>query len=135
VVTGNSYGIAGAFYATHGCFLLFPDRGAINRLSPVVADVSNRGNGLLAATGSAAVDLIPNKLNLAVGGGWARGTEQSPIALGTEANARLSYRPWLFSDLAISAAKLYGSKVPQADGSPLPGDPWTVILSMDNLLF
>ena len=135
VLTGNSYGIAGAFYATHGCYLLFPDRGAINRLSPVVADVSNRGKGLIAATGSVAVDVVPGKFNVTVGGGWARGTEQSPVPLGTEANARLSYKPWLFSDLSLSAAKLYGSEVPQADGSPLPGDPWTLILSMDNLLF
>ena len=148
MVTGDAYGIVGAYYATHGCYLLFPDRGAINRLAPVVQDVSNRGQGLVALTSNIGYDVIPNKLNATLGGGWARGQEASPVALGVEANARLAWKPWFGSELALTAARLTGSKVPDAartalaqaanpDASAvtLPGDPWTVILSMDNLLF
>lgn len=148
LITGNSYGIVGAYYATHGCVLLLPDRGAINRLSPAVQDVSNGGLGLLALTGSAGYDVIPNKVNATVGGGWARSTEQTPTPLGTELNARVSWKPWLLSDLSLTAARLFNSQLPDqsatflaqqrdpdAPTQTLGGDAWTIILAMDNLLF
>lgn len=148
MVTGNAYGVVGAYYGTHGCYLLFPDRGAINRLSPAVQDISNGGDGLIALTGSVGYDLIPHKLNATVGGGWARSTESTPTPLGAEVNGRLSWRPWLLSDLSLTAARLMGSEVndasatflaqqrdPDAPAQTIGGDAWTIILSMDNLLF
>lgn len=148
LITGNSYGIVGAYYATHGCYLLFPDRGAINRLAPAVQDISNRGQGLVALTGNIGYDVFPNKVTATVGGGWAQGQESSPVKLGVETNARLAFKPWIGSELALSAARLTGSALPDAARTALaqaadpaaapvtlPGAPWTVILSMDNLLF
>ena len=133
LVTGNQYGIVGAVYATSGCLLLFPDPLSINRMAPIVYDLSNRGQGLVGATFGAGYDPIPHRLTVQVGGGWAQDGLGAPM--GTELNARLVGKPWLFSNLSLAAARVFGSEAPQADGRPLPADPWTVILSMDNLLF
>ncbi len=133
LMTGNQYGIVGAVYATSGCLLLFPDPRSINRMTPVVSDLSNRGEGLVGTTFSAGYDAIPNKLNLRLGGGWAQ--DGTGLPMGTEGNATATWHPWLFTDLSLAYAQVVGSEVPMANGRPLPGDPWTVILSMQNLLF
>lgn len=133
LLTGNQYGVVGAIYATSGCYLLFPDARSINRMTPVVFDLSNRGEGLAGTTGSIGYDAIPNTLNLRVGGGWAQ--DGNGVAMGTEGNATVTWHPFLFSDLSLAYARVVDSDVPMADGKPLPGDPWTVILSMQNLFF
>jgi hypothetical protein len=125
VVTGNSYGIAGANWVTHGSMLLFPDADAINRQISVVSDVSNGGEGLLAVSTTAGYDFVPNRFGATVG--FATATDGDANGLGTEVNARLRYQPLPL--LEVSAA---GARV---SGSDLPMNPWTVLLMLDWVVF
>lgn len=124
VVTGNSYGVVGAVYSSHGCLLLFPDAGAINRQTSVVYDLSNTGRGLVGVSATAAWDAVPNRLTVAVGGGHARDMYGDPW--GTEVNARVVGRPWTLATLG-----LYGARVV---GTPLETDPWTAFVAFDWLV-
>ncbi len=133
VLTANSYGIVGSIYATHGCLLLFPDPMAINRSTPIVGDVSNRGEGLRGLTASMGASIIPGKLDTKLGSGYA--LDGNGTQMGTEINGQVVAHPWLFTDLSLAAAKVMGSEVRGLDDKPLPADPWTVILSMNNLFF
>ena len=125
VLTGNSYGIAGANWATHGSMLLFPDIKAINRQISVVSDVSNGGEGLLAVCANAGYDFVPNRLGTTVG--IATASDGTGNGLGTEINARLRYQPLPL--LELSAA---GARVSCTD---LPMNPWTVLLMLDWVVF
>lgn len=124
VLTANSWGIVGAVYATHGCYLLFPDTGAVNRAISVVPDVSGAGSGLVAATGSLGYDLVADRATLTVGGGYAQ-TAAGEV-LGAEANARLSGRPFPLGTLSLVGAGVFAT--------PQPVTPWTVLLTFDWLL-
>jgi hypothetical protein len=125
VITGNSYGIVGAAWATHDTYLLFPDPGAINRQVAVVYDVSNRGDGLVAATASAGYDVSPDLLNVRVGGGraWTQGFDH----LGTEVNGRVDWRPLPFFHTGLTAAAVLGTDQ--------PGLPWTTFGYLEWLVF
>jgi hypothetical protein len=123
VLTANSWGVAGAFHATHGCYLLFPDTGSINRAVAVVADVSGGGRGLFAVTGGMGWDAIPERLNVAVGAGHAR---NATGGLGTEANLRVSGRPFPLGTVALVGAGVVGTD--------LPVTPWTAMLTFDWLV-
>lgn len=125
IITANSYGIVGAVYASHGMLLLFQDPGAINRSTPVVFDVSNNGDGLIAATGGVGYDLIPNRLTATVSAGHAR--DQLGAGLGTELNGRLSWQPVFGTSLGVAAATL--------QGSAFNADPWQAMISLESLLF
>mgnify|MGYP000580549101 CR=1 FL=1 len=133
VITANQYGVVGAIYATHGCYLLFPDPMSVNRMTAIVGDVSNRGEGLRALTGSMSADLIPGKLDARFGGGHA--LDGNGSKMGTEVNGTVTAHPWLFTDLSLAAARVVGSEVRGLDDKPLPNDPWTIVLSMNNLFF
>lgn len=133
IITGNQYGVVGALYATSGCYLLFPDPRSINRLTPVVFDLSNQGQGVRGTTASIGYDPIPSVLNVTVGGGWAQ--DGNGLAMGTEGNAAVTWHPFLFSDLSLAYARVVGSEVRTATNRALADDPWTVILSMQNLFF
>jgi hypothetical protein len=123
VLTANSWGIAGAIHATHGCYLLFPDTGSINREVAVVADVSGAGRGLFAVTGGLGWDAVPERVNFAVGVGHARSTLGS---LGTELNLRAAAHPFPLATVALVGAAVAGSALPEA--------PWTALLTFDWLV-
>lgn len=125
VITGNSYGIVGAVYATHGTLLLFQDPGAINRQVAVVYDASNQGSGLIGLSGGLGYDLVPNKVTAQVGFGHARTAASD--GLGTELNLRLRTKPWLFGNLDLGVATVLGT--------PLPATPWTAQLHLEALAF
>ncbi len=125
VLTGNSYGIAGAAYASAGTLLLFPDIGAINRQSALVYDISNQGRGLRAGMVSVGYDLIPNRLNSSAWLAHARNDDTSPV--GTEVGARLSYEAMLLLNIGLSGAYV--------GGTALPEDPWTVLATLDWVVF
>ncbi len=136
VVTGNSYGVVGALWATHGTLLLFSDPRAINRQVAVVADVSNRGDGLVAATGSLGWDPIPDRLTLR--GTAAHARRPDGDALGTEFNGALLVHPLPLLDLSLEAAVVTGAQVVDpstADLTVLPANPWTVFLHAQWILF
>lgn len=104
VVTGNSYGFASAIPNTHGMRLLFSDPQSINRMVAVVYDVSGAGKGALALTGSAAYDIVPNKLNAEVNIGTALAPQRG--SWGTEVNGQLSYEPFPFFTTYVAGAYL-----------------------------
>ena len=128
VVTGNSYGVAGAIYASHGMLLLFPDPHAVNRLVSVVSDVGAGGKGVVAATATAGLDLVPNKLNTTVGLGHA--VDRAGESYGTEVNAKVVWTPMVACDIGAYAATVF---VGPASG--LSADPWTAYLAVDLLVF
>lgn len=120
VITGNSYGIAATAYGTHGCLLLFPDMGAIDRQAAIVYDASGGGDGVLGLTGSVGFDPIPNRFNLTANVGHAR---SGGAALGTELGAKIQYKPFVLGTIALQSGYVVGSALPQ--------DPWAAYLSFD----
>lgn len=124
VVTGNSYGIVGAVHATHGMLLLFADPFSINRHLSAVYDVTNQGDGLLGVTGSAALDLVPGRINASLGAGHARGAA-GPV--GTEVDGRVVFETDLFLKLGLHAGTLLGSAYPR--------NPWMAYASADWVVF
>ena len=125
VVTGNSYGIVGAVWASHGMLLLFQDPGAINRSTPVVFDVSNGGDGLLAVTGGAGWDAVPDRLTVQAHAGHGRDGLGEP--LGTELGGRLVWHPVFGASLGVAVATLTGSR--------FDADPRMAMIFADALLF
>ncbi|RME24581.1 MAG: hypothetical protein D6798_10865 [Deltaproteobacteria bacterium] len=129
IVTGNSYGVAGAVWATHGTLLLFSDPRAINRQVAVVADVSNRGQGLLAITSSLGWDPVPDRLTLRGTAAHARRPDGGP--LGTEVNGAILGRPLPLLDLSLEAAVVMDARIVDPTSqqwTELPANPWAVIL-------
>ena len=119
VVTGNSYGVAGAFHATHGLLLLFPDARAINRLTPVLTDVSGRGRGVRALTASVGYDLVPDRVTVAAAGGHAVAADGA--TWGTEIDARVAVVPLPLLEVAV-----YGGVLAPGAASGLAAAPWAV---------
>jgi len=130
MITGNSYGIVGAVYASHGTVLLFPDITAINRQISVVSDVSDQGDGLLGLTGSVGWDAVPNKLTLTAGGGTTRDGAGDPLA--TEVNGRVTWEPWFLWRLSVTAARVLDA---HAGGQALPEDPWAAYGYLEWVVF
>jgi hypothetical protein len=121
VLSGNSWGVAGATWASHGCLLLFSDPGAISRQIAVVSDVSNGGAGLRALAADLGFDPVPHRLTASIGGGHARDAEGA--ALGTELHARLGGALWPLARLGVAGAVVRGSAQ--------PADPVLLLLSFD----
>lgn len=124
VITGNSYGVAGATNVTHGCLLLFPDPVSINRQVAMVYDISDAGRGLVGVTGQVGYDLLPNKVTTTLGGGHAR--TAAGEAIGTELNARVLTRP-----LPLVTVGLYGGVLL---GTAFETAPWSTYLALDWVL-
>lgn len=125
VVTGNSYGIAGATYTTHGCLLLYPDLLSINRQVALIYDSSNGGAGQIGVNASVGWDPVPDRVTVQVGGGHAR--TGAGEAVGTEINARLLARPY-----PLATVGLHGGVVL---GSALEAPPWMAYLAFDQVVF
>lgn len=125
VLTANSWGIVGALHATHGCYLLFPDAGAISRAVSVVPDVSGKGAGLVGVSASIGYEPVPNRLGLTLGAGHAR--TAGGETLGTEINSRLHFKPFVMGNVALVGAGVLGSE--------LPVTPWVTMLTFDWLVF
>ncbi|NOY27955.1 MAG: hypothetical protein GXP62_18985 [Oligoflexia bacterium] len=141
IVTGNSYGIVGAVWATHNTLLLFPDPDAINRQVAVVSDVSGAGRGLLAATLSLGFDPIPNRLTTRLTA--AQAATASGQAIGTETGAALTWHPLPLFDVGLHGAVVTGARVADmtatspatAPLTTLPAYPWAVLAHLQWVLF
>jgi hypothetical protein len=125
VLTGNSYGVVGSVWATHGTYLLFQDFKAINRQVAVVYDLSNQGNGLVAGIVSAGLDPIPDQLNLQLTAAHALSARMEPM--GTELNLKLSGHPLPFLELGTVGATVLNTSFETA--------PWTVFTYLDWVVF
>lgn len=128
IFTGNSYGVVGAVYASHGCLLLFPDLFSINRQVSAVYDVSGAGRGLVALTGGVGWDPIPDRLTVGIGGGHAR--NPGGEAIGTELNAKVVAEPWLFLRTGLWGAVLLPGEAALVDRPAL-----AAYLGLDWLVF
>lgn len=110
IFTGNTWGAPGALMASHGAYLLMPHTNVVNRFYAAVTDPSNIGFGLLSGNLNASYDIIPNKLDVKVGGAVARSGIQ-PIAggnfIGAELNGRLAWRFRPLVSLEAHAAYLW----------------------------
>ncbi len=136
IITGNSYGIVGAVWATHGTLLLFSDPRAINRQVAVVTDVSNRGDGLLAGIVSLGFDPIPDRLTTT--GTLAHARNPQGDGLGTEAHLSISGRPLPLLELGLDGAVVTGTQVidpTTGQLTGLPANPWIVLGQVQWLLF
>lgn len=136
LVTGNSYGVVGANWTSHGALLLFSDPGAINRQVAVVSDLSNGGRGLLALTGNAGYDLLPERLTAQ--GALAMARTPDGEALGQELGAGLVAHPLPLLDVGLRGAVVQGARVSDpstAQLSELPAIPWTVLAHLQWVLF
>lgn len=123
IVTANSYGVAATAWGSHGCLLLFPDVGAIDRQTALAYDVSGGGAGLLGTSASVGIDPIPSRLNVTGVVGWAASGDR---VLGTELGARVSGKPFVLGSLGLSGAYVLGT-----DDAVLPEDPWAIYLTFD----
>ncbi|NTW24311.1 MAG: hypothetical protein HGA37_06400 [Lentimicrobium sp.] len=110
VITGNTWGMPSSIFVGSGGYLLFPHANVVNRFTPVIADISNMGYGLIGGTMKISHDLIPNRLNLKAGtasaisqakpqgGGWS---------LGTEINGSVSYNLGPYMSIEMHGAYLW----------------------------
>ncbi len=98
--TTNFYGLPGAVWFNHKTLLLFPFTSTVSNYTGAVTDISNQGYGLQAGIATASYDLIPNKLNLKLGGAFAQSSVTPPEltagtprgrVIGTEVNAEVRY--------------------------------------------
>ncbi|WP_434385548.1 hypothetical protein [Melittangium boletus] len=114
--TLNQYGLPGAVWFNHKMLLLFPFTSTVNNYTGAVTDLSNQGFGLQALLATGAYDLIPNKLHLKVGAGYAQssvtpteltaGTARGRV-LGTEINAELRYTIRYLMSVGLHAGYLF----------------------------
>lgn len=148
VVTGNTWGAPGALNVGHGAYLLMPHAFVVNRFYAAVTDPSNLGFGVSAATLNASYDVVPNQLELKVGGAVAR-SNIKPIAgdnfIGAEVNGRVSWRfrplvaleahaAWLslggYFESPEVVAPPEGFDAANPVAGPRPQNPWTAFLSL-----
>jgi hypothetical protein len=130
--TLNQYGLPGAVWFNHKMLLLFPFTQTANNYTGAVTDISNQGYGLRAVMATAAYDLVPNKLNLKLGAGFATAGVNPPDftpgvargrTLGTEVNAELRYTLRYLMTVGLHAG--YMIRGDFYDGVPnVTSNPW-----------
>jgi len=136
VVTGNSYGVVGASWTTHGTLLLFSDPQAIDRQVAVVSDVSGGGHGLAALCSRLGYDPIPNRLTVTANVAHAAQPQQG--AVGTETGLAVVAHPLPLLDVGLRGAVVSGARVPALDTgdlSSLPAWPWAIQAHLQWVLF
>lgn len=149
VITGNQWGAPGAIFISSGSYILMPHGNVVNRYTPAIADISNMGYGLTAATLNFSRGLIPHRLNAKAGGAIAMSNVQplgGGFLMGTEINGNLAYFFGPFMSLEVHGAYLrlgnfydsqqssYGSPV-NGGSDTRPTDPWTVFVVFKWLMF
>jgi len=98
--TMNQYGLPGAVWFNHKTLILFPFTQTVSNYTGAITDISNQGYGLAALIGTAAWDVVPNTLNLKLGGAVAQAMARPPATaqgiergstMGAELNAEIKY--------------------------------------------
>lgn len=110
VITGNSWGMPASIFIGTGAYLLFPHANVVNRFTPLVADISNMGYGLVGGTANVMHDFIPHKLNAKLGTAFAFShakPQGGGRMLGNEVNAAISYSLGPFMSLEIHGAYMW----------------------------
>lgn len=130
--TLNQYGIPGAVWFNHKMLLLFPFTSTANNYTGAVTDISNQGFGLQTVLATGAYDLIPNKLNLKLGAGYAASGVTPPeltpgVArgrfIGAELNAELRYTIRYLMTVGLHGGYMFRGDF--YDGNPrVTSNPW-----------
>lgn len=150
VITGNTWGMPANVFISTGAYLLFPHINVVNRFTPVISDISNMGYGVTGGTINLYKDLIPNKINLKIGG--AKGfssvkPQNGGKNIGTEINAEARYTLGPFMNLELHGAYMWlgdfyesndnshGSDINGGNYDKQPANPWTVFITFKWLMF
>lgn len=149
VITGNCWGMPTSIFVGTGGYLLFPHANVVNRFTPVIADISNMGYGLIGGTANLAHDFIPHRLNAKIGTAMAISPAKPQNGgrnLGTEINGAVTYSFGPFMSLELHGANLWlgdffdsnddshGSAI-NGNMATRPVNPYTVFLVYKWLLF
>lgn len=130
--TLNQYGIPGAVWFNHKMMLLFPFTSTANNYTGAVTDLSNQGFGLQTVLATGAYDIVPNKLNLKLGAGYAQSSVTPPETtpgvargrvIGTEINAELRYTIRYLMTVGLHGGYMFRGNF--YDGNPrVTSNPW-----------
>lgn len=149
-MTANTWGAPGAIFISAGTYILLPHSNVVNRYTPAVADLSNMGYGLSAATTTLSKAIVPNKLIGRLGGALAFANVKPSAGgyhLGTEANAAIVYNPGPFMSIEWhtahmwlgrfydSADQRYSAPVNGGTTGVRPANPWTSFIAFKWLMF
>lgn len=150
VITGNTWGMPASIFISSGSYLLFPHANVVNRFTPLVADISNMGYGLMGGTANIYRDIIPHKLNVKMGGAMALSSVKPQDAgnyMGTELNAAVKYSFGPFMSLELHGANMWlgdfydsnddshGTDINGIYNTSRPTSPWTAFLVYKWLMF
>jgi hypothetical protein len=150
VITGNTWGMPAAIFISSGSYLLFPHANVVNRFTPLVADISNMGYGLMGGTTNVYRDIIPNKLNVKLGAAMALSSVKPSDAgnyMGMELNSAIKYSFGPFMSLELHGANMWlgdfydsnddshGTDINGIYNTTRPTSPWTVFLVYKWLMF
>ncbi|WP_224240385.1 hypothetical protein [Hyalangium gracile] len=130
--TLNMYGLPGAVWFNHKTLVLFPFTSTANNYTGAVSDISNQGFGLRSVIATGAMDLIPNKLNLKLGGAlatsdvtpprWVDDVERGRF-IGAEVNAELRYTIRYLMTVGLHTGYMFKGSF--YDGAPrVTKNPW-----------
>lgn len=143
VITGNTWSSPGALNINTGAYILYPHGNVVNRYISAISDLSNMGYGQLGGTINISKSFIPNKLSAKIGGGTAM-SNVDPIdggsSIGTELNAKISYRPAVFMNVEFHAAYLwlgdfFDSPFTNGKKEERPDNPYTLFVVFKWLMF
>ncbi len=131
-LTMNFYGLPGAVWFNHKTLLLFPFTNTVSNYTGAVSDISNQGFGLGSAIATASYDIVPNRLNLKVGGAFAQAMATPPPTpegarrgrfIGVEVNAELVYQLRYLMNIGLHGG--FMKKGNFYEGNPrVTEDPW-----------
>lgn len=143
VITGNVYGSPTGIYSSHHSLLLFPDPKVVNRYYSVVQDISNMGYGVTGVFLNFYRDIIPNKLNVKLGGATAF-ANQIPDSwhnkyMGTEVNMEITYTYKVLFQFGLHAAYLklgnFYENPNVTNSGQKPKDPFTIFSTVTWYMF
>jgi len=152
VITGNTWGAPAGIFISSGSYILFPHGNVVNRFTPLVADLSNMGYGLLGGMVNASKAFIPYQLKGKAGAAWAMSNVEPAGGgkdIGLELNASISYQLGVYMSLEMHGAYCWlGDFYDSNDNSysyyvngntepdmPKPVNPWTAFLVFKWLMF
>jgi hypothetical protein len=150
VITGNTWGTPANIYISSGSYILFPHANVVNRYTPLIADLSNMGYGLLGGAMNLSHGFVPYKFTGKVGTSWAMSMVEPQGGgqqIGLEANAALKYSLGVFMSVEMHGAYVWlGDFYDSNDNSysyyingtktgGRPVNPWTAFLVFKWLMF
>lgn len=150
VLTGNTWAAPSGIFISSGSYILFPHGNVVNRFTPLIADLSNMGYGLLGGALNAKKAFIPHQLMGKVGTSYAM-SNVAPAGggkmIGTELNAALSFNLGVYMSLEMHGAYVwlgdfydsndesYSYYVNGTADGERPVNPWTVFVVFKWLMF